>query len=410
MSFSPISRLGFATGFAHGADQLALAALPLVVTLGLGGGPGLVGLLVAAQSAAWLLVSLPAGALIDRSDKRRWMMGAQTLAAVCLALAALAASLHAVPVLAVTVLLGAAGTVVFVLSGFAAVPLLADPAALPRANARLELSRAIATLSAPLLAGTLAEAGQAALGFALAASCALLAAVLANGLPVLPQTGTARPPLGRAIREGAGFVWRQPYLRAIALCAIVWNLGFFVLMAVFVPYALTHLGLDAARTGLSLSAYGAGLLLGALAAPRLAGRLRTGLLLALGPGLSVLAGLALLAGPTPFGVLPLMAFFLIGFGPMIWQVSQTSLRQIVTPPDLLGRVGATLQVAVFGVRPLGALLGGWIAAVWGLEMAILLVPVGFALSVLAILASPLRRLGSLEEARLYSGVEQLAQS
>ena len=47
MSFSPISRLGFATGFAHGADQLALAALPLVVTLGLGGGPGLVGLLVA---------------------------------------------------------------------------------------------------------------------------------------------------------------------------------------------------------------------------------------------------------------------------------------------------------------------------------------------------------------------------
>lgn len=410
MSFSPISRLGFATGFAHGADQLALAALPLVVTLGLGGGPGLVGLLVAAQSAAWLLVSLPAGALIDRSDKRRWMVGAQTLAALCLALAALAASMQAVPVLAVTVLLGAAGTVAFVLSGFAAVPLLADPAALPRANARLELSRAIATLSAPLLAGTLAEAGQAALGFALAALCALLAAVLANGLPAMPQAGTARPPLGRAIREGAGFVWRQPYLRAIALCAIVWNLGFFVLMAVFVPYALTHLGLDAARTGLVLSAYGAGLLLGALAAPRLAGRLQTGLLLALGPGLSVLAGLALLAGPTPFGVLPLAVFFLIGFGPMIWQVSQTSLRQIVTPPDLLGRVGATLQVAVFGVRPLGALLGGWIGAVWGLEMAILLVPVGFALSLLAILTSPLRRLGSLEEARLYSGAEQLAQS
>ena len=134
MPFSPISRLGFATGFAHGADQLALAALPLVVTLGLGGGPGLVGLLVAVQSAAWLLVSLPAGALIDRSEKRRWMVRAQGLAALCLAAAAAAATLQLVPALGLAVLLGAGGTVAFVLSGFAAVPLLAEPAALPRAT------------------------------------------------------------------------------------------------------------------------------------------------------------------------------------------------------------------------------------------------------------------------------------
>ncbi|WP_439515113.1 MFS transporter [Oceanibaculum nanhaiense] len=403
MSFSPISRLGFATGFAHGADQLALAALPLVVTLGLGGGPGLIGLLVAVQSAAWLLVSLPAGALIDRSEKRRWMVRAQGLAALCLVAAAAAATLQLVPALGLAVLLGAGGTVAFVLSGFAAVPLLAEPAALPRANARLELARAVATLSAPVLAGMLAKAGQAPLGFALAALCALLAAVLAGRLPAMPRSAAERPPLGKAIRDGASFVWRQPYLRAIALCAIVWNMGFFVLMAVFVPYALTHLGLDAAGTGLTLSAYGAGLLLGALAAPRLAGLLKTGTLLAIGPGLSVLAGFALLAGPTPYGALPFVAFFLIGFGPMIWQIGQTSLRQIVTPPDLLGRVGATLQVAVFGVRPLGALLGGWIGAGWGVETAMLLVPAGFALSLLAILASPLRRLGSLEEAVPVSG-------
>ena len=307
------------------------------------------------------------------------------------------------PALGLAVLLGAGGTVAFVLSGFAAVPLLAEPAALPRANARLELARAVATLSAPVLAGVLAKAGQAPLGFALAALCALLAAVLASRLPAMPQSAAERPPLGQAIRDGASFVWRQPYLRAIALCAIVWNISFFVLMAVFVPYALTHLGLDAAGTGLTLSAYGAGLLLGALAAPRLAGLLKTGTLLAIGPGLSVLAGFALLAGPTPYGALPFAAFFLIGFGPMIWQIGQTSLRQIVTPPDLLGRVGATLQVAVFGVRPLGALLGGWIGAGWGVETAMLLVPAGFALSLLAILASPLRRLGSLEAAVRVSG-------
>ena len=61
--------LGAAAG-THAADQLALATLPLTATLVLGAGPGILGLLVAAQSAAWLLVTLPAGAWVDRMPRR----------------------------------------------------------------------------------------------------------------------------------------------------------------------------------------------------------------------------------------------------------------------------------------------------------------------------------------------------
>ncbi|MBV1799721.1 MFS transporter [Siccirubricoccus sp. G192] len=398
---SPITRLAAAAASAHAADQLALAALPLLATLSLGAGPGLVGLLVAAQSAAWLLVSLPAGALVDRADRRHLMIRAQCATGLALLLAALAGWWGATPLLGLAAFLGSAGTVVFALAAFAAVPALAARGgeALVPANARLELARALATLAAPVLAGLLAaRAGEPALALLAAGLAALgAAAIAARGLPALPPASSPnRPPVGRAIAEGAGFVWRQPLLRAVALCAIAWNGSFMALTAVFVPFALTRLGLDAAGAGTALAGYGAGLVLGALAAGRLTRHLAPRALLVAGPGLSVVAAGAMLAAPAlPGLLLPGLTWFLLGFGPMLWQVAQTSLRQAVAPAALLGRVGATMQAAIFGARPLGALAGGAVAAMAGLEAAMALAAGGFCLSLAVVLATPLARLRAL---------------
>ncbi|MDP3415464.1 MFS transporter, partial [Falsiroseomonas sp.] len=198
-----------------------------------------------------------------------------------------------------------------------------------------------------------------------------------------------------AVAEGARFVRRQPLLRAIALAAIAWNAGFFALMAIAVPLALGPLRLDAASTGLALGAYGAGLVAGALAAPAASRLLPLGQVLLSGPGLSVL-GIAALALAPGFATLA-ACMALLGFGPMLWQVAQTSLRQSVTPAGLLGRVGAVMQVAVFGVRPLGALAGGAVAAWAGPPAALWLAAAGFALSLLAVAASPLAALRALPD-------------
>jgi hypothetical protein len=80
---------------------------------------------------------------------------------------------------------------------------------------------------------------------------------------------------------------------------------------------------------------------------------------------------------------------------MLWQIAQTSLRHSVTPAGLLGRVGATVQVAVFGVRPLGALAGGALAAWQGPEAAVWLAAFGFLVSLLVLLRSPLPQLRAL---------------
>lgn len=79
---NPLNRLTLAALGLHGADQLAMAALPLTAVLALGAGPGLVGALLAAQAAAWLAFSLPAGLLVDRLA-RAGLLRLAALIAVC---------------------------------------------------------------------------------------------------------------------------------------------------------------------------------------------------------------------------------------------------------------------------------------------------------------------------------------
>jgi predicted MFS family arabinose efflux permease len=378
-------------GGLHAADQLLLAALPLAALLLLGAGPETVGLLLAAQGAAWLVLSLPAGLLVDRRPRRGLLLLAGLAGAAGAGLALLGALAGLRAALGAGAFLAASGTVLLVLTAGAAVPAIAGRGGLATANARLELARAVVTLGAPPLAGLLASAGLVALAFALAALAALLAAAAAQLLPPLPAPAAARRRLAEELREGAAFVLREPLLRGIGLCAIAWNCGFFALLAGFVPLALGRLALGPAGLGLAQAGYGAGLLLGAALAPRLIAAAGPGAILLAGPALSLAAPLLLLAAPPGGLALPLAAQYLLGFGPMLWLVCQTGLRQVVTPPALLGRVGAALQVAIYGVRPLGALAGGALAAAAGPEAAILLAALAFALSVAVVPLTGLAR-------------------
>jgi predicted MFS family arabinose efflux permease len=93
-----------------------------------------------------------------------------------------------------------------------------------------------------------------------------------------------------------------------------------------------------------------------------------------------------------------VAFFLFGFGPILWTIGQTTLRQAVTPPAMLGRVSALVTMATAGARPAGAALGGAVAAGWGMEAALAVAAAGFCVQALIIVASPVRDLAVLPEA------------
>lgn len=394
----PAPLLAAAAG-AHLSDQLALAALPLLAVVLLGADAAGVGLLVAAHGAAWLAVTLPGGVWVDRIGPVRMLARAQAISAVGWSAAVGAVLAGSGAALAAAAFVASAGTVLFVLAAVPAVRALVPPAALSRANARIELARALVTLVAPVLAGLLVQRAWA--GWAPAAAAAASLAAIACSVRVrapapaaaaaaaaddaAERPGPAREPMARAIAEGARFVASHPLLRPIALCAVCFNVGFFVLIAAWVPYALGVIGLDAAGAGLTQAGYGAGLLAGALAAPRLIARASERAVLIGGPASAALAMLLMLA--VPGAAAGFAAQALVGFGPMLWQVCRTTLTQRATPPALLGRVGATVQLAVYGVRPIGALAGGTIAMHAGPGAAIATAAACFAASTLVIVRS-----------------------
>jgi predicted MFS family arabinose efflux permease len=323
---------------------------------------------------------------------------AMAVAGVLLAMAGLAAENLAL--FAAGAFVSASAAVVGFLAESASVQGLVTASQLPRANARLQLVQSSAALAGPALMGLAVLQGWTLQGYLLAALIAAFGLAMALGFGNQPaRTPRARQPMAE-IAEGFDVVRHQPLLVGIVACALFWNMAFFALIAVFVPFALGPLGLNAAEAGIAQSAMGIGSLAAALLATMAMARLSPRLILVFGPASSMMASVILALSPPLAGTGlrlagPVAVFLLLGFGPILWFVCQNSIRQLVTPPGLLGRVGSVIQVAIYGVRSIGALLGGIVAARLGFGAAMALIVGLFAASLLAVLLSSLARLQTL---------------
>lgn len=387
-----------AAGF-RGADQLLVAGTPLVVGTLFGAGPDIIGLIVAAQGSAWLLVSLPAGVMVDRMAPLEAIKRAMVLAVFGVMLAMGGLWFHSLPLFALGAFVSASAAVVGFLSESAGVQAIVPAAGLPTANSRLQLIQSAAMLTGPLVMGYAVLHGWSAAAYGLALGLAVFGLVLALGFGRQPpREPKPRRPFAE-IAEGFAFVRGQPLLLGIVACALFWNMAFFVLMAVYIPFALGPVGLNAAQAGSAQAAMGVGSLAAAFVAARSMRDLAPRTILIFGPASSCLGAILLALSPLGGGlVLPLITFLLLGFGPILWFVCQNSIRQLVTPAGLLGRVGSVIQVAIYGVRSVGALLGGLVAARYGFDTAMVLVIVLFAASTASVALSALGGLKALPAA------------
>jgi predicted MFS family arabinose efflux permease len=394
----PFAALAWSNLAAQSAEQLSLAAVPLVAVLMLGAGAGQIGILAAVQTLPFLLLSIPLGLLADRVSRRTLMVTAEALrAASLLALLAMVVSGRlSIAALAALGFIGAMGTVAFSVTAPALVPALVPRELLARANGRIELARSAAFAGGPALAGALVAWGGASSAFVLATVLSAAAVALLWRIREPARTPAApRHPL-LEIRDGAQFVWRQEFLRPMVLTGVAWNVSWFVLQAAYVPYAVHTLGLSAQGVGVTLGCYGAGMVTGALLASRLVGAMPFGRAIQLGPAVSVLAAAAMVTTLlVPSGLLAAAAFFLFGAGPIVWTITSTTLRQNITPSAMLGRVSSVFLAVNAGARPLGAALGGWVGASWGEPACLWLALAGFVLQAVVIFASSLGTLRSL---------------
>src|SRR5499427_8955638 len=384
------NRLAWSNLAAQSAEQIALAAAPIVAVLSLGVAEAETGLLQIALTAPFVLFAIPAGLLTDHISRRTLMAGSEAVRA-----AALAAILRLIwlgwltlPWLALLGFAAVCGTVAYSVAAPALVPSLVSPQLLPAANARIELARTVAFASGPALGGALVGWVGAAPAFGAAATLSVVAVVLLSGIHEPARAPAPRRHPLQDIKEGAGFVMRHALLRPVFITQFIFNTASFLLLAVFVPYAVRHLGLSATGVGATLGMYGVGMVVGALAATRVMRRLAFGTVIGLGPVTGFVAACVMAlttVAPTP--LLAGLSFFLLGAGPILWVISTTTLRQSVTPPRLLGRVSA-INILSYGARPLGSALGAIVGGFYGAEACLYLAVAIFGAQALVIWLSP----------------------
>lgn len=354
-------------------NYMAIVALPLLAVDRLQASNFAVGVLVAAGYLPWLVIGLPAGAWVDQLPTRRVMVTCDLISAALFASVPLSvwAGVLTIGQLITVALLAGTATVFFSTAYQVYVRTLLTPAALVEGNAKLQGSEAAAELAGPSLAGVIAQVlGAAAALLANAVSFLVSAAcLLAIRRPESRRRASRRPTsdqpltLRRTIGDGVRFVARDPYLARMTLYTMTGNFALIGFVAVQVVFLVRTLGLPSAAVGLLVAVQGVGGVAGAMVARRVIDRIGTArslLLAALGAGPFCL--LVPLASPGPGLVLYVAGILMTAVSVVFSNVIIGSFRQAYAPPGMLGRVSATMRFLTIGTSPLGALVGGALAA------------------------------------------------
>ncbi len=380
--------------------QITLIALPLVAVLSLDASEFQVGVLVTMETLPFLLLGLPAGAWVDRLRRRSVMVVSDLVRAVILASVPIAWWMDALtmPHLFVVGFTTGVGTVFFDVAYQSYLPHLVGRENLVEGNAKLEVVRATTQIGGPAAAGGLIQLITAPFAVAVDAlsfaASALFLGRIRSREPLPERQPDAH--LGREIWEGLRFVLGNRLLRAIAGCTGSFNLFWSAAMAMAIVYLARDLNLSPGQIGLFFSIGAVGGLVGAfLVKP-------TVRLLGQGPAIWVSCAVT-----TPFALAVPLArpgwsvwaaaacFSVVSIGVVVYNVTQVSFRQGLTPSRLLGRMNATMRFLVWGTMPLGGLLGGALGAWFGARTTLFLGIGAACLAFLSVYLSPLRTMREL---------------
>jgi MFS family permease len=378
-------------------------AIPLLAVRALHATIFQVGLLTAASTAAFLILGLPAGVWVDRM-RRHWVMIVADLGRV-LALGSIpvAYALHAltmVQLIVVTLVTGIL-TVFFDVAYQSYLPSLVGREHLVEGNAKLTGSAQVAGVAGPSIAGGLVQAIGSSYAVAVDSVSFLVSALAVAGIrtaepkPEVPDGGHAS--LRHDMAEGLRFVFTNPLLRAIACTTASSNLASGIAAAVEVVFLVRTVHASPAVIGLLFTLGGVGGVVGALVAGPLARRIGGARATIVGIFTNVGALLIPLTQPRAGLFLFGVGMLFVSFGAVVYNINQVSFRQRLCPDRLLGRMNATMRFVVWGVLPIGALIGGVLGTTIGLRPTLWIGAIGEAVAGFWLVASPMRSMRDFPE-------------
>jgi MFS family permease len=385
-------------------SQVSGLALPLVAVIVLEVSAFKVALLGVIEMAPFILISLPAGVWVDRLRRKPILVTADVGRALLLASVPIAYWLDVLTIWQLYVVGFVFGvlTVFFDVSYQSYLPSLVSSEQLIEGNSKLEVSRSGAQLAGPGLAGVLVEAVKAPGAIVVDAVSFVLSAFFLFRIKADEQAPTqaerqAGPGMKAEVAEGLRWVFGNRYLRWIAASTATFNFFGNMIFAVFLVFAVRELGLRPGVIGLVFAISNIGYLAGALLANRLSRRFGVGPTIVIGAAGST--SLLLLAAAPSSNPIPFLiaSQAISSMGVPIYNITQLSYRQAITPRRIQGRMNSVMRFIVWGVMPLGALLGGAIASWFSLRTAIWVGAIGMSFAVLPVLLSPVRTLRAMPD-------------
>ena len=399
-------RLWAGETISHLGSSFSGLAMPIVAIQLLNAGPMEIALINLADFLPFLLFGLLIGALVDRLPRRGILIVGDLGRALLLLTIPIAFALDAlsIPQLVVVGFLLGTLTVFFDVAYQAYLPSLIPKEDLVDGNSKLELSRSAAGLLGPSLAGALIAIVKApaaviidAISFALSALFIFSIKPKHENVAELndsaaPPASTPRASLRSDIVAGLRYVFGHPTLRTIGGATATSNLFGGIAGTVQMLFAYNVLGLSVAYVGFAATLGSAGGLLSAVFADRISKRLGVGrtIVLTIPLGGPMLAALAFcqpgndMLNAVVFGG----GFFAMAASGTLYNINQVSLRQALTPPEMSGRMNATMRWFVWGTIPIGALLGGIIGTNLGLREALIIGGIGGTLAFIPLLFGP----------------------
>jgi MFS family permease len=386
-------------------SQVGALALPLVAVLTLESSAFEVAVLTTVEFLPFILFTIPAGVWVDRLARRPILIAGDLGRFVLYATVPIAYVADALTIWQLYVVGFGYGicTVFFDVAYQSYLPSLVTREQLVDGNSKLEVSRSASQLGGPGLGGVTVQIMTAPYAVLADAISFLVSGLFLIGIrkpepPPKREEGAPHPSMLREAREGLSYVLRHRYLRAIAATTGTSNFATSLAFAIFIVYAVRELGLSAAAIGILFSIGAIGSLGGALFARRISDRLGVGPTIIATAAIFSPAMLLFPAAPTSFPYPFLVAgFVLFGFAGVTYNITQLSYRQAVTPERMQGRMNSVMRFIVWGVLPIGSLLGGALATWFGLREAMWIGAVLGSVAFLPVLFSPVRGLREMPE-------------
>ena len=349
-------------------SQMTGLAIPVIAVTFLNASELEMGLLSAADTSAFLVVGLLAGALVDRWVKRKVMIVADLVRMFATALVPILwiyGVLNIYQLMIIGALISVA-SVFFDVSYQSYIPILLRSEYIGLANSRLETTSQISGIASPGIVGQILTIIKAPLLLIADAVTFLVSAISLWFIKdnEIPKPKTDRRPINKEIAEGLSFVWNQRLIRAISFTTSTSNLLGTIVGTMFALYFFREefLSLNAAAFGFLMTFGSVGGLLGAVSTPKLIKIFGEGPLIVLS---SFVMGLSQLLVPLSWYLprefaLPALIVntTITSFTVLAYNITQVTARQRICPEHLLGRMNASIRFMVWGSMPIGALISG----------------------------------------------------